>query len=296
MTAASPELVADYRRCRRLNAQHGKTFYLATGLLPAAKRPAIHALYGFARFADDLVDRPAAGTSPADELAHLSVEVGAAVRGTRSNSPVVRALADTVHRYGIAESHLTDFLAAMSSDLHVTRYRTFDELAGYMWGSAAVIGLQVLPVLGIAPGVDPADAEARAAELGIAFQLTNFIRDVGEDYQRGRIYLPMQELAAHSVSEPMLGERLARPELTSLIAAEVARARTWYAKAEPGIELLAADSRGCVRAAFVLYSGILDEIEHAGYDVLRARATVPRRRRLAVGVAAYWSALRARRS
>ena len=296
MTAASPELVADYRRCRQLNAQHGKTFYLATGLLPAAKRPAIHALYGFARFADDLVDRPAAGTSPADELARLSVEVGAAVRGTRSNSPVVRALADTVHRYDIAESHLTDFLAAMSSDLHVTRYRTFDELAGYMWGSAAVIGLQVLPVLGIAPGVDRADAEARAAELGIAFQLTNFIRDVGEDYQRGRIYLPMRELAAHRVTEPMLGEQVAGPELRSLIAAEVGRARTWYAKAEPGIELLATDSRDCVRTAVVLYSGILDEIEQAGYDVLRARATVPRRRRLAVGVAAYWSALRARRA
>lgn len=295
MTRPSPELVADYRQCRRLNARHGKTFYLATALLPAGKRPAIHALYGFARFADDLVDRPEAGSSPAERLRQLSDEVGAALAGSRGGNPVVRALVDTLHRYGIAESHVSDFLDAMSADLRVSRYDSFDDLARYMWGSAAVIGLQVLPVLGLASGARPVDAEARAAELGIAFQLTNFVRDVAEDYRRGRIYLPMRELAAHGVTEPMLGRPTAGPEVRSLIASEVARARSWYLRAAPGIELLAADSRDCVRTAYRLYSGILDEVEQAGYDVLRARARVPRRRRLAVGLAGYRSARRARR-
>lgn len=297
MSTPSPELVADYRQCRRLNARHGKTFYLATALLPAAKRPAIHALYGFARYADDLVDRPEAGSSPADRLRHLADEVSATLAGGRAGNPVVRALVDTLRRYGIAEGHVTDFLAAMSADLRVSRYDSFDDLAGYMWGSAAVIGLQVLPVLGLAsgaPGARPEEAEARAAELGIAFQLTNFVRDVGEDYRRGRIYLPMRELAAHGVTEPMLGRPAAGPELRSLIASEVARARSWYLRAAPGIELLAPDSRDCVRTAYRLYSGILDEVEQAGYDVLRARARVPRRRRLAVALTGYRSALRAR--
>ena len=295
MRPATPELDADYRQCRRLNARHGKTFYLATGLLPAEKRPAIHALYGFARYADDLVDRPEAGSSPAGRLQQLSAEVSATLAGARAGNPVVRALVDTVRRYGIAESHLTDFLAAMSADLRVSRYETFDDLAGYMWGSAAVIGLQVLPVLGVAPDVRSAEAEARAAELGIAFQLTNFVRDIAEDYRRGRIYLPMRELAAHGVTEPMLGRPTAGPELRSLVASEVARARSWYLRAAPGIELLAPESRDCVRTAYLLYSGILDEVEQADYDVLRARARVSRRRRFAVGLSGYRSARRARR-
>jgi phytoene synthase len=292
---AVAELDAAYRHCRRLNSRHGKTFYLATALLPPAKRPAIHALYGFARFADDLVDRPDPGRHPGERLADLRAEVEDVLSGGRGRHPVVRAMADTVQRYAIDRQYIADFLASMAADLTVTRYQTFEDLRRYMWGSAAVIGLQVLPVLGVADPGSMQAAERHAAELGVAFQLTNFLRDVGEDYRRGRIYLPSEELRAHGVREVMLSRARSSDELKSLISAQVARAREWYERAVPGIELLAPDARDCVRTANVLYGEILDEIQRADYDVLIARATVSRRRRAVAGLRGYSAAWTARR-
>lgn len=287
------ELAAAYRYCRRLNAEHGRTFYLATGLLPVSVRPAVHALYGFARFADDLVDRPDGAGPPAARLARLRSEFDDAVDGRRVRHPAVIAMADVVRRYGIDHSLVTDFLDAMDSDLTVTRYRDYQALRRYMWGSASVIGLQLLPVLGVVG--DPVLAARAAEDLGVAFQLTNFIRDVGEDYRRGRIYLPQDGLLRHGVEESMLGRSESTPQVRALVAAEVERARSVYRRAAPGIDLLDARARDCVRVAFVLYGGILDEIERADYDVLSARASVGPVRRLRVGAAGYLRAVRARR-
>ncbi|MDQ2839121.1 MAG: phytoene/squalene synthase family protein [Actinomycetota bacterium] len=286
------QLDAAYRYCRELNAQHGKTFYLATGLLPAPARRHVHALYGFARYADDLVDHPGDGP-PAERLAELGRDLERGLAGGRAGHPVVRAVVHTVAEFDIPHSYFSDFLDSMAADLTVARYAGFEQLRGYMWGSASVIGLQLLPILGLSG--DRAAAERCAADLGIAFQLTNFVRDIGEDYRRGRIYLPQDGLTEHGVIESMFGARVTAPELKDLLAAEIARARTYYRRAEPGIGLLAPTARDCVRTAFVLYGEILDEIERAGYEVLARRARVSLPRRLRVGAGGYLRAVRARR-
>ncbi|MEV4876266.1 phytoene/squalene synthase family protein [Streptomyces cyaneofuscatus] len=284
-----PALRAAYTRCRGLNARHGKTYFLATRLLPVDRRPAVHALYGFARWADDIVD-DLDSTATAGErgraLLALEAQLEAGLRRGRATEPVIRALADTARRYRIDRLHFTDFLASMRSDLTVGGYASYEELGRYMHGSAAVIGLQMLPVLGT---VGPREEAAPyAAALGVAFQLTNFLRDVGEDLDRGRLYLPAELLTAHGVDRERFewsrrtGARDAR--ITGVLRAAAAHNRAVYRDALPGIAMLAPVSRPCIRTAFVLYSGILDAIEADGYAVLHRRSVVPRRRRAVVAV------------
>lgn len=284
-----PCLRVAYARCRRLNARHGKTYFLATRLLPVERRPAVHALYGFARWADDIVDdldRPATTAERADQLGALQARLADGLRSGRSREPVIRALAHTATTYGIDHRLFRDFLTAMRSDLTVTDYATYDDLRRYMHGSAAVIGLQMLPVLGT---VVPREVAApHAASLGVAFQLTNFVRDVGEDLDRGRVYLPADLLAAHGVDRELLewsrttGAR--DPRITAALKAAVDLTRGVYRRAAPGIRMLDPVSRPCIRAAFVLYGGILDAVADEGYAVLHRRAVVRRRRRAAVAV------------
>jgi len=294
-----PDLRAAYATCRALNAAHGRTYFLATRLLPAARRPAVHALYGFARHADEIVDdlgddRPV--DEKAAELDRLTGEMTAALAGAPTREPVLAALADTARRYDIDHRHFADFMASMRMDTHVTEYPTFDDLAVYVHGSAAVIGLQMLPVLGTV--VPRAQAEPPAAALGVAFQITNFLRDVGEDLDRGRIYLPADELAAFGVDRDLLTwcRRFRRPDprVRRALAHLVARTRAIYRRAEPGIDMLEPVSRACVRCAFTLYQAILDEIEAADHHVLHRRVVVPNRRRLAVAVPGLARAVAAR--
>jgi phytoene synthase len=290
LPAVSPsaELAAAYRECRRINAHHGRTYFLATRLLPANRRPAVHALYGFARLADEIVDDVTDG-SPADrarELATFERQVAAALRGGEPASPVLAALTDTVRRYRIEHRLFADFLASMRMDLTVTGYRTFADLGEYVHGSAGVIGLQMLPVLGTTGPA--AEAAPYAAALGEAFQLTNFLRDVGEDLDRGRLYLPADELAAFGVDRARLlrAHRGGPPDpaIRRALAHLVAYNHAVYRRAEPGIALLRRESRPCVRTAFVLYRRILDEIEANDYAVLGRRVTVPAHRRLRIAV------------
>ncbi|MGR8007393.1 phytoene/squalene synthase family protein [Streptomyces hypolithicus] len=285
----APDLRAAYAHCRRLNARHGKTYFLATRLLPVERRPAVHALYGFARWADDIVDDLASDATPAERAAELRVFREQLDRGLRTGSseePVVTALAHTAAAYGIEHQYFADFMDSMRSDLDVTDYPTYEDLRGYMHGSAAVIGLQMLPVLGtVAPREE---AAPHAAALGVAFQLTNFLRDVGEDLDRGRVYLPADLLAAHGVDRDLLrwsratGARDGR--ITSALRAAAALNREVYRQAAPGLRMLAPVSRPCIRTAFVLYGSILDAVAGDGYAVLHHRAVVPRRRRAAVAV------------
>lgn len=296
----SPGLVEGYRACRRLNAVHGRTFYLATLLLPPGKRPYVHALYGFARYADDIVDR--VETSPQERATRLDAWSAGFLtdldRGT-SQDAVCRAVIDTIVRWRIPHRYFGDFLAAMRSDLTVTSYATYDELAAYMWGSAAVIGLQMLPILGVAdPSIGADQLRPYAVDLGMAFQLTNFLRDIAEDLARGRVYVPAESLAAAGVDRDRLG-RAARTgtvdePIRALLGAEIAYARALYRRAVGGIELVDPTSRDCLRTAATLYSGILDEIEKADYNVFAGRLAVPITRRAAVAARGYAGALASR--
>jgi phytoene synthase len=281
-----PGLRADYLRCRELHAAHGRTYFLATRLLPPPRRVHVHALYGFARYADEIVDHPDE-TAPRARLDDLQGEVERALAGPAPDAhPVVRAVAHTARTYALAPDLFVDFLASMRMDLTVTDYADDAALARYVYGSAEVIGLQMVPVLGT---VGPrAQAEPYAALLGVAFQITNFLRDVGEDLDRGRVYLPADELAAFGVDRELLrwcrDRRRADPRVRRALAHLVARTHATYRRAEPGVALLEPASRACVDAARRLYEGILDEIADADYDVLARRVAVPTRRRVAVAV------------
>jgi phytoene synthase len=176
------------------------------------------------------------------------------------------------------------FLRSMEMDLVVSSYDTYDDLLDYMEGSAAAIGSMMLPILGVRAGSYLAAAREPARHLGIAFQLTNFIRDVEEDLDRGRIYLPLKDLAEHGVTPEDLASRVTTAPIRALIAFEVDRARTHYALAAPGIPMLAPRSQACIRAAFRVYGAILDEVERADYDVFGRRATVGRPRRLRLAI------------
>ncbi len=288
-----PWLRDAYEQCRRLNSAHGKTYYLATLLLPRAKRPYVHALYGFARYADELVDDltapdPAALASwGAAFLADLDDSDLGDVR-----HPVSRAAVHTARTWGIARDTFEAFLTSMTMDVTVTGYPTYADLEHYMYGSAAVIGLQMVPIL------EPLDdrAAGHARTLGEAFQLSNFIRDVAEDLQRGRVYLPQEDLDRFGVTRADLAPGPTPPQVRELLAFEIARNRQLYAAAEPGIAMLHPTSRDCIRTAFLLYGGILDAVEAADLQVLDRRVAVPLRRRLGVAVPGLVRAWRARRA
>jgi phytoene synthase len=280
------QLRSAYVRCRRLNARHGKTYYLSTLLLPPAKRPHVHALYGFARYADEIVDD--LDTTPdqqlrARTLAEFSARVMDDLAAGHSSHPILRALIHTMTRWRIPPSHVEAFLASMAMDLTVSGYASYAALSEYMYGSAAVIGLQMLPILEH-PGVPSEQAEPYARELGVAFQLANFIRDVGEDLGRGRVYLPQEDLDAFGVDRARLARGVVDAPVRRLLEFQIRRARAVFAAAEPGIALLHPSSRDCIRTAFTLYSGILCEVERRGYQVLTQRVRVGTPRRAAVAL------------
>ncbi|QKW05036.1 phytoene/squalene synthase family protein [Streptomyces sp. NA04227] len=294
-----PDLRAAYTQCRLLNARHGRTYFLATRLMPVERRCAVHALYGFARWADDIVD-DLDRRQPAEQrdrlLRLLESDLAQGLRTGRGNEPVVKAVADTAERYAIDPQLFADFMASMRSDLSVTDYPTHAHLRAYMHGSAAVIGLQMLPVLGTV--VPREEAAPHAAALGEAFQLTNFLRDVGEDLDRGRVYLAADLLAAHGVDRPLLewSRRTGRrdPRIRAAFIAAEAMIRGVYREAEPGIAILDPRTRPCIRTAYLLYQGILDAIAADDYAVLHRRSVVARRRRARTAAAGVARVLAAR--
>ena len=269
-------LEESYDECRRLNRRSGTTYYWAAQVLPRVKRHHVHALYGFCRYADDIVDD--LGPAPTEARAAALVDFGDRFfvdldRG-RSDDLVLCAVVHTVQAFSIDPDLFRRFLRSMTMDLTVDRYPTWDSLVDYMDGSACVIGEMMLPIL------EPRtpDALPHARDLGLAFQLTNFLRDVGEDLERFG-------------ADPHL--RRVTPEWRALMAFEVERARALYRSADLGIEQLPESSARSIRAARTLYAEILDRIEVNGYDVFSQRARVPLPRKLAV--AATMAARRPRR-
>ena len=289
LTAAGitdPDLRASYAECKRLNALHGKTYFLATLLLPKAKRPFVHALYGFARYADEIVDDLASELSVEEKAEALSTwgnTVLADLKKGTSDDHVGRALIDTVKRFDIPHEHFEAFLHSMTMDLTVQEYESYEDLLEYVYGSAAVIGLEMVPILGPLHN----DAYEAAKKLGIAFQLANFIRDVDEDLDRGRVYLPIKELAQFGVTREMLEERVLTPEIIEALKFQIARVRQLKAEAAPGIAMLQATSRPCIEAASTLYCGIVDEVEKIGYDIFNTRAKTSTARRIRVAGKAF---------
>ena len=275
------DLAKSYELCRSLNAKHGKTYYLATLLLPPKKRPYVHALYGFARYADEIVDDLESTLSLQAKKQHLQ-EFGdriiSDIKMGHSSDPVGAAFVDTITTWKIPLEHVEAFLNSMAMDLEISSYETFSDLERYVYGSAAVIGLQMVPIL------EPIDESAYefAKDLGVAFQLANFIRDVNEDLDRGRIYLPLAELRSHGVTPEVLGQRKATPEIKKALAEQIARVRTLQKNADSGIKLLHPSSRPCIQAASTLYCGIVDEVEKIDFEIFDQRARTSMARRLSI--------------
>ena len=284
-----PALMQSYELCRQLNAKHGKTYYLATLLLPPEKRPYVHALYGFARYADEIVD-DLASTLTNDEKAEQLNAWGQSFldkfESGETDDPVCLAVLDTVRRWNIPREHFEAFLHSMAMDLTVTEYQTYEDLYEYVYGSAAVIGLQMVPIL---EPSDPA-AYSHATELGVAFQLANFIRDIGEDLERGRVYLPLQELAKFGVTRADLEKRIATPAIKEAIKFQIARVRQLEQSSRAGIAMLGEKSQPCIETARVLYCGIVDAVTDIDYEVFDKRASVSLMRRLRVAIPAYLNA------
>jgi phytoene synthase len=273
-------LEQSYARCRALNKTFGRTYYAATFALPRVKRHHVHALYGFCRHADDIVDELGAAPVEVREkaLGDLGDRFFADLAAGDSDDVVLKAVVHTVRAFQIDAECFRRFLRSMTMDLTIATYDTFNDLLCYMDGSAAVIGEMMLPIL------EPtsADAVSHARDLGIAFQLTNLLRDVGEDLDRGRIYLPQEDLDAFG-ADPTL--RRVTPEWRALMNFEIGRTRSYYRSADEGMTTLPPTSARCIRAARRLYSEILEVIEAAGGDVFSERARVPTWRKTAVVVA-----------
>ena len=293
-----PELRDAYRRCREINAAHGRTFFLATRLLAPEQRPPVHALYGFARYADDILDDPDPNLNTAIRASRLQeLSDNFFAHNAHSTDPVLSAVGHTARRYDISDELFDDFLVSMRMDLTVTTYPDRAALNRYMKGSAEAIGLQLLPILGTVGPIE--HAAPYAAALGRAFQLTNFLRDIDEDLSRHRVYLPADELAAYDVDRDLLVwchvNRRTDRRVRNALAYQHDIARQIYRYAEDGISLLAPRSRACVATALTLYSEILDRIEDCDFAVFSRRATVGTARRLGVAgtglLRSWWARL-----
>ncbi len=257
-----------YRACAAITRQHSKSFHLASGLLPEEKRYAVRALYAFCRTVDDIVDRPtSAQRDAALEYWRRQVQ-NPAVPDQRD--PVAAAWGDTLLRYHIPRHYALQLIDGVARDISQTRYPTFEDLSTYCYGVASTVGLMSMHIVGF----DSNDAVPYAIKLGVALQMTNILRDVGEDYRSGRVYLPQDELESFGISESDLAAGLVTDKWREFMRFQVARTRNLYADAWPGIRMLEREGQLAIAAAGALYRGILDVIECNDYDVFSQRATV----------------------
>ncbi|HEX6315177.1 MAG TPA: phytoene/squalene synthase family protein [Gemmatimonadaceae bacterium] len=270
----------DARICRRITAHHARTFWLAARLLPPAKRRGAFALYATCRTADDMVDSGRSRDQAARTLAQFRSDVFRALE-IPSASPVLRELAWAWHTWQVPYEYLEELFAGLERDLTDGGYASWADLAAYCEGVAGSVGAMCCTIFGSAAG-DALEVQAvRCARvLGVAMQLTNILRDIGEDAGRGRCYIPTEDLRRYgfSAGDVLSGAVRARwPEWRRLMAFEIARARSLYRQAEPGFPLLDADARRCAVACATGYASILDAIEAADGDTLSRRVVASRR-------------------
>lgn len=285
-------VAASHAYCHAQTRRHARSFYFASLALPAEKKLAAYAVYAFCRYADDLVDRAESADGVEALLARVGAEFDAMLSGEKTEPPFAPAFAWAVRRFGIEKEPFLDLLKGVSMDLGPVRIADWPTLRDYCYHVASVVGLMMARIFELRDE----RGRAQAIDLGIAMQLTNIIRDVGEDFRLGRVYLPADELAAHGVATNDLGHARVTPELRDLLRFQIARAREFYTRAEPGIALLADDgSQFTVWLMRHVYAGILDEVERADYEVLRRRVSTSFARKLALAARAWRDHRRARR-
>lgn len=264
---------SDWARCQEIASTHGRSFYLASRCMPVSRRRGVLATYAYCRIADDIVDeaRSRPNEAPADALDRWERELD------HPSDPVAVAFADTRNRFDVPIQPVHDLLTGARMDLNPTHYASWDDLRRYCYHVAGTVGLMVAPILGCR---DP-HALPHAAELGIAMQLTNILRDVAEDAEMGRLYLPLDEIEAFGCDPEAILAGQPGPGFRDLIAFQIDRSRALYASALLGVPALSPSGRFATLAASRFYSGILNRIEAMDYDVFRDRAYVPSRRKLA---------------
>jgi len=278
-----------FERCRAETEEWAKTFYLGTMLMPLEKRQAIWAIYVWCRRTDEIMDSTEALSKPKeqllDELDAWELHTRAMFKG-HIETWLDKVMVDTIQRYSQPLQPYLDMIEGMRMDLTNLRYKTFSDLQLYCYRVAGTVGLMSEQVMGIddsytsAPWSEEAETSGAAVALGIANQLTNILRDVGEDRQRGRIYLPMDEINDFGYSESELLDGVLNDQWRKLMAFQIHRAREWFKRSESGVRFLAPDARWPVWTSLRLYRGILSRIEDNDYDVFNYRAFVPRYRKL----------------
>jgi phytoene synthase len=269
-----------YTYCAHLTRQHSKSFYLSSALLPEGKRQATRALYAFCRVGDDLVDR--GEDDPAAALQQWSLMSLAA--NPTPDDPVVLAWSHARSAYRIPQRYAEQLINGVARDLTQTRYTSFHELAEYSYGVASTVGLMSMHIVGFSGP----EAIPYAVKLGVALQLTNILRDVGEDYRSGRVYLPQDELAAFGISEDQIAAGYVDDRWRAFMRFQIARNRTLYEEAWPGIALLNRDGRFAIGAAAALYRGILHDLEAHDYNNFTRRSHVNRRGKVKRLAQAWW--------
>jgi len=270
-------LEQSYDLCRRIARRTAKNFYYSFLVMPRAKRDAMCAIYAFMRRSDDIADSAANPAVASEGLRKWRSQVDAALTRGEFADPILPSLTDTVRRYQISPRRFHELLDGTEMDQRVNSYETFDDLYKYCYHVASVVGLVVLPVFGYTDKAALVPAEA----CGIAFQLTNILRDVKEDARMGRVYLPREDLRRFSIEEDDIMNAVANPSacksefqsrFVELMKFEAARAREYYQKAEPLLGMISSDSRGTLAVMIGIYGGILRKIEERNYAVLDERA------------------------
>lgn len=278
-----PELLRQaYQYCDSVTAVHSRSFHLSSSLLPAPKRRAARALYAFCRVTDDIVDRPQPG---GDILQKLTAWRETALHHRPPEEELVAvAWADARRRYQVPPIYAEQLIDGVAQDLQRQRYETFDQLAAYSYGVASTVGLMSMHIIGFAGP----EAIPYAIKLGVALQLSNILRDVGADWQAGRLYLPLEELAAFGLSEEDIAAGGATPRWRRFMQFQIERNRRLYEESWPGIRMLNRDGRFAIAAAAGLYQAILGDIERHDYNVFSRRAYVGGWRKLAMLPGLWW--------
>lgn len=281
--AGDASLQQAYKQAERVTAKHSKSFYFASGLLPEEKRSAVRALYAFCRTVDDIVDEIEYKKDRDFELDYWREIVKTASSPT--GDLVALAWADTLARFHIPHHYALQLIDGVARDLSETCYQTFDELATYCYGVASTVGLMSMYIVGF----KNAEAVPYAIKLGVALQMTNILRDIGEDYKNGRLYLPREEMTQFGILEEDIAAGRITNQWRAFMKFQIERTRLLYKDAAPGIHLLEREGQLAIRAASVFYEGILDVIEKNDYDVFTRRASLSKWQKIAKIPALVWA-------
>ena len=257
-----------YAHCRGVARTRARNFYYSFVLLSREQRNAMCAVYAFMRYCDDLSDEP--GANPA-AIEQWRAALDEALAGRCDAHPVLPAFHDTVSRYGIPPRYFHEMIDGVASDLEPRRFETFDRLYRYCYQVASTAGLTTIHILGF----DSAEALPLAEKCGVAFQITNILRDIREDAERGRIYLPAEDLVRFGVTADDIRGGVRTPEFIDLMDFETARARQYYKESQPLVGLVDRRSRASLAALISIYARLLDRIERSNYDVFSRRISLP---------------------